>query len=182
VELSKKYLFVRAVPKGLKHSAWTTGKALASTPTLPPLEAMSASPPTSSDMLLTQFQLPILSVRALATLTEAGVDNLESFPLRIEHRKLRAPETTHRIVNIVGVVKCLDRKRAKIQTFDDGEISWLERYRILDRDVFPKAKKAPRVFRLGEFRHHVLVHESVKDAFEKAGLTGAAFIAPEKFG
>jgi hypothetical protein len=36
------------------------------------------------------------------------------------------------------------------------------------------------MFRLGEFHAHVLVHESVKDAFEKNGLTGAMFTPPEK--
>src|SRR5262249_59683198 len=112
--------------------------------------------------------------KAITVLEEMGVDNLEYFPVQIKHKKAKDVEKSYRVANVVGKIDCLDKKHAKFTTFpDEDEISYLSKYKIFEDKIQPKAgKKPPLVFRLGEFTYHVLAHESVKKAFEKAGLSG----------
>ena len=117
----------------------------------------------------------------MSVLEGMGVDNIQYFPIDIDTGK--GVEKSFKIANILGLINCLDRKHAKFETFDDGELSWLERYRIHEDEIKPlgKGKKPALVFRLGEFPSHILAHDSIMKAFKQNGITGAEFIPTEKF-
>jgi hypothetical protein len=183
--LSKKYMYVRKAPNELRPKGWTTGKALVKEPTIVTLTGSETSPTTLSDVILGGFHIPVLSPQAVSVLQDAGVDNIQYFPINIRNWETGELNQSYKIANIIGLVNCLDRKHATVTTFpeDKNEISWLQEYRIFEDRIAPRGggKKAPLVFRLGEFRDHVLAHESVKTAFEKAGITGSKFEPPETF-
>jgi hypothetical protein len=183
--LSDDFLYVTEAPDGLNQGDWIRGKGLLAKPATVTLVGDSDSPATLSDMILTQFELPVLSPRAISTLADIGVDNIEYFPINIKRPKVKGLEQSYRIGNIVGLVFCLDKRHATFDTFPDNpnKIMSLEQYHILEEKVTGAGpgKKTPLVFRLGEFSYHVLAHESVKSAFEKQKLTGALFTDPAKY-
>jgi hypothetical protein len=182
VGLTKKYFFSNQVPPGLKTRLWKTGEEMLKPPPTYTLTWDGKSPNKLSDDVLTQARLSVWSPKAISVLEAMGVDNIQYFPIDIDTGK--GVEKSFKIANILGLINCLDRKHAKIETFpDDDEILSLERYRILEDKIKPvgKRKKPPLVFRLGEFPSHVLAHESIEKAFEENGITGAEFISTEKF-
>lgn len=181
IALTEKYFYANQVPRGLKTRAWKTGEEMLKPPPTYTLTWDGKSPNKLSDVVLTE--LPVWSPKVISVLEGMGVDNIQYFSIDIETGKGGEVEKSYKIPNILGLINCLDRKHAKFETFDDGELSWLERYRVLEDKIKPlgKGKKPPLVFRLGEFRSHVLAHESIKKAFEANGITGAEFIPPEKF-
>lgn len=183
--LSDSYMYASKAPNGLNFASWITGEALVKEPPVATLIGDTDSPTTLSDMILTQFELPILSPKTISVLEKLGVDNIQYFPINIKNWQTGELEKSYRIANIVGLVYCLDKKHATFNTLpeDENKISWLQQYRILEEKIPAKAsgKKTPLVFRLGEFPFHVLAHKSVKTAFEKERITGSQFIAPEDF-
>ena len=184
-KLAEDFLHVSDAPDGLDSGSWITGERLVVKPAVVTLVGDSDSPSKLSDMVLTPFQLPVLSPQAVSTLADIGVDNVEYFPINIKRPKVKAVEQSYKIGNIVGLVYCLDKSHATLRTFtrNPNKIVALRQYRILEDKVTGAGpgKKPPLVFRLGEFSYHVLAHESVKSAFEKQKLTGAQFIDPVKY-
>lgn len=184
--LSDEFLYVSKAPDGLSHGRWITGQPLLAKPSTVTLVGDSDYASALSDMILTQFELPVLSPRAVSALESLGVDNIEYFPINIKRPKVKTLETSYKIANIVGLVNCLDKKHATIETFsaNPNRISWLGQYRILEDKLSGAGpnKKTPLVFRLGEFPYHLLVHASVKAVFEAQKLTGAVFIPTEELG
>ena len=181
--LSKTYMYVRHFPDDLRRKEWITGKPMTTPPKVVTFTGKDSSPTTLSDVILGEFNFPVLSPRAIAVLEKAGVDNIEYFPIKIKNWKTGELDESYKIGNIVGLIDCLDRKHAIVDTFDDGRISGLQEYSIFEDRVLPqeRGKKPPLIFRLGEFRYHVLAHESVKTAFEEEKITGSQFIPPEEF-
>ena len=181
--LSKTYMYVRQFPGDLRRKDWITGKPMTSPPKVVTFIGKDSSPTTLSDVIVGEFNFPVLSPRAIAVLEKTGVDNIEYFPIKIKNWKTGELDKSYKIANIIGLIYCLDKEHSKLRTFDDGEVKALQRYTIFEDKVLPqeRGKKAPLIFRLGEFCYHVLAHESVKTAFEKEKITGSEFIAPEKF-
>jgi uncharacterized protein DUF1629 len=181
--LSNTYMYVPQLPSDLRHKDWITGEPVTNDPKVATLTGKDDSPTTLSDVIVGGFNFPVLSPNAISVLETTGVDNIEYFPIKIKNWKTGELDKSYKIANIVGLVYCLDKEHATFRTFDDGEIRALQHYRILEDKILPKGrgKKAPLIFRLGEFRYHVLAHESVKTAFEKEKITGSEFIAPKEF-
>lgn len=186
VALYEDFMFVSRSPDTLNEGDWIRGERLASKPKVFTLAGDSKYASALSDMVLTQFQLPVLSPRAVSTLEDLGIENVEYFPVNIKRPKAKDVEKSYKMANIVGRIDCLDKKHADFETFsaNPNKLSSLRRYRILEDKIADSAAsgKPPLIFRLGEFSYHALVHESVKKAFEKQKLTGAKFIPPEKLG
>jgi hypothetical protein len=180
------FMYVSRTPDGLNHGEWTRGERFLAKPKMFTLAGDSKYASTLSDMVLTQFELPVLSPRAISTLEDLGADNLEYFPINIKRPKVTAVVKSFKIANIVGRIDCLDKNHAIFETFSSNpnKISSLRQYRIIEDRIAEAAagNKPPLIFRLGEFSYHALAHESVKKAFEKQKLTGAMFTPPEKLG
>jgi hypothetical protein len=176
-------MYVRELPREVHHKEWITGKPMVKPPKVATLTGKSDSPPTPSDVIVGEFNIPVLSAKAISVLEEAGVDNIEYFPVKIKDWDTGKIDNSYKIANIIGLIDCLDREHATLRTFDDGEVSSLRRYKLLEQKIVhsDRKKDPPLVFRLGEFRYHVLAHESVKAAFEKNGVTGSEFVPTERF-
>jgi hypothetical protein len=186
VALYEDFMFVSRSPDGLNTGDWIRGERLVTKPKAVTLVGDSKYASALSDMVLTQFQLPVLSPRAITTLEDLGIENVEYFPVNIKRPKITAVEKSYKIANIVGRIDCLDKNHAIFATFsaDPNKIRSLRQYRILEDKIADAAAggRPPLIFRLGEFSYHALVHDSVKNAFEKQKLTGAKFTPTEKLG
>jgi len=182
--LADTFMHVGKRPEGFKPAKWKTGRAFVKNPPVMTLVGDDESPMVLSDVILTGFNVPILSPKAVSVLEGVGVHNLQYFPVIIKNSQTGELDKSYKIINVVGLVFCLDRENSVFKTFpEDDDISWLERYSIFEDKVVSTSSSndAPLLFRLGEFRYHVLVHEYIQDAFEKDGITGSEFIPPKDF-
>jgi hypothetical protein len=158
---------------------WLTGSKLVAKPKKLAFKRTRVRPVSLPDVMSLKYGLLVLSPKAMSVMEAVGVTNLEYVPIQIQAKSGRAVDTSYCMVNIVGSVDCLDRKRATLTTFvDTDEVSWVQQYRLVDRKL---SNNMPLVFRLGEFHYHSLAHASVKAACEAAKLRGASFVATKDF-
>jgi hypothetical protein len=170
-------------PDAFDPQLWTSAEELDAPPSFD-LADDSDSPTTLSDVLLTSFPLQVFSPKLKSLLRDIGVRNIQYFPIAISGREDREEVTAHQIANIVGAIDCLDFDHSRYaRSQGDGSIIRVSKFRIRPDAVKWSASDGtvPLLFRLGEFKRHILVHESVKDACQKAGITGVKFVPPEAY-
>jgi len=104
------------------------------------------------------------------------VNNLQYFETEIKDILQGKIYTDWFLVNIVGNIKCVDMQLSKL-VMDDNEIEFIDK---LVLDVETENKSNLKIFRLTEYLPLIVVNDEVKQAIEKSGFTGPAFIAPSK--
>ena len=184
-KLAAKFIYFRTPPKGLDSGAWRVGEKFRAPPAEMTLVAEDEIPSELSDMLLARGELHVYSPRLMATLAAAGVTNIEYFPITVVDKKRGVTRADYRIANILGSVACLDVDNAELTKYADGVgYSSVEEYSLLEDRIqpLPGMKAPPLLFRLAEFKFHVIAHQSIKDAFERDGITGARFIPTQDYG
>lgn len=155
-----------------KYLGLKTGTKLKETPKV--VFPRTRAKPKLADVVTIKSYLLLLSAPARELLTELGVKNVEYWPVTITGKG--ADDNSYALLNVLGLVDALDRKHAKILTFEDESIMRVERYRL---KKLPKT--TPPIFRLGEFPSHTLVHDSIAKAFEGSKLTGSKFVRTEEY-
>jgi hypothetical protein len=85
---------------------------------------------------------------------------------------------THRAANLLDVIYCLDVEQSDLEIDDEepNEIWYIHRLKLLEDRLGDSL-----MFRLGERRSTVIVHESVKEAIEREGLTGPVFLPADGY-
>ena len=105
-DLSEKFMHIGKKPKGFIPTRWKTGRAFQQDPPVITLEGDDDSPETLSDVILTGFNVPILSTRAISALKEVGVNNLQYYPVNIKNPQTKELDKSYKIVNVVGLNIC----------------------------------------------------------------------------
>jgi hypothetical protein len=184
IEAAGKFIFFGEEPEGWRTKTWITGEKLPDPAPLLTLSAEDDRTSALSDLLLTQFNLLVCSPRLRGAFDAAGVNNIEYVPVKVEDRTTGATYEDYRIANVVGSIACLDVANSEVATFDSGKYRSVEAFSLLEDRIqpLPGMKSAPLIFRLAEFKYHVLAHESVKAACEKAKITGVKFIRTQDVG
>jgi len=179
---SGKYVYFPDEPDGYDGDQWRTGAQMKEAPALT-LISDDTRTTKLSDMLLNAADLHVYSPKLIATLTAAGVDNLQYFPIAIRHPKKGKPRDDYQVANIVGRMTCVDIEHSNVSYLRSGNIRSVEEFKIFEDRIVPlKGKKSPPLlFRLGESEFVVLAHEKIRSAFERDGITGAKFIRTEEF-
>jgi hypothetical protein len=180
--LDEEYAFFSDEPAGFDFTHWISGEPMVS-PQAIELVGDTDSPTTLSDVLLTGFQLQVFSPRLVSLLADVGIENVQYLPISIVNHETREVETSYQIANIVGAIDCLDLNNAvHARSRSSGNILRVFKFRLLpEKIVALPGRQPPLLFRLGEFKQHLLAHESVKQACQKAGITGLNFVPPEKY-
>lgn len=115
----------------------------------------------------------LLSDRFVRLLESLGVDNVEYLDARVTFVP-DGSDPAYRVANFLGVVQGLDRNRSDLDMDEDGFIFGMNAI------VFDDSKiGVHKIFRLAEDVMFLIVHEDIKLAAEKAGLTGIRFVADE---
>lgn len=182
--LTSRFIYFRAAPEGLDPSDWRTGNPLARPPQEPTLMAKDETPTQLSDLLLAPEPFLICSPRLRDCLASAGVDTLEYFPVTLVDAKSGFTTHDYRLANVTASVACLDASRSDVETFPDSQdYSSVMEFHLDESRIcpLPGKKRAPLLFRLDEFKFHLLADESVKAACEAAGITGIRFTATPDF-
>ena len=112
-------------------------------------------------------------------LRKAGVDNLQAFETTLQLSPGEAvPQDLYVAVNIVGLVAAADLGRSAVSPGTPE--------RLISTDFDSLAIDAGRahgllMFRLAENTSAVVVHRSVKDAVERAGIVTLTWLLPEEW-
>ncbi len=181
---ARKFAHFKAEPEGFDDEAWTVGRPLTAPPPVLRLRSDAGRPTALSDVLLTTVELQAFSPRLCQLLAEARVTNLELFPIVVTNHKTGAVSGDYRAANIIGRVACVDLEASLVAYFPESrDVQSLEEFEVLEEriPVLPEANGKPLMFRLAEERSIILVHESIKETCERAGITGVRFVAPRDF-
>lgn len=113
----------------------------------------------------------IASEKLKGILLEAGISNIQWFPLIIEDQ-LENVKHNYWCGNIVGVVDCIDREKSVFDEFDLFRRMWIDE----------KLANDQRIFRLNDYEEiHILVHYSLKEYIEEKGCSGISFVPANGF-
>jgi hypothetical protein len=183
-ESAGKYVYFAEEPSGYDGDSWRTGSLMA--PAAEPMTLVAQDERTNklSDMLLNAADLQVYSPKLVASLTAAGVDNIQYFPITILDAATGKTREDYRVANILGKIACVDLENSNVRYFRGSkDIRSVEEFSLLEDRIKPLAgqKKAPLLFRLGELEFLLIAHESVKDALERDGITGVKFTPTKEF-
>jgi hypothetical protein len=132
----------------------------------------------SDDLVIRQRRCLVHSHRLAEVLRGVGVDSIDYYPCRLVNTLDRAVYQTHQAANLLDVIHCMDRERSELDIDDEEphEIWYINRLKLIDERLGDSL-----MFRLGERRNTVIVHESVKQAVEQAGLRGPVFLPADGY-
>jgi hypothetical protein len=163
-----------SLPDTLDPLACIQGTALAAPPSPLRLRLSEAGGDTPGDIV--QPFATVYSDRLCRALTDFGVDNVQLFPVELEHPRTGRVVSDYRLANIVGRVACVDLPNSTYRRSRSGKGLHLEGFQIDEA----RAPKQP-IFRLDEQATLVLVNEALKQHLEGAGLTGVRLLPTEEF-
>jgi len=99
--------------------------------------------------------MPVMSKKFLDLLEEAGVDNLQKFPAIIQSNKDDSVWGNYFVVNILGLIKCVDFSKSKYKELFPGH------FRFSELAIDVKIPKGALLFRLQENPGTILIDKSV---------------------
>jgi hypothetical protein len=181
LNLEDKFTFFSDEPPGFDTTVWINGEKIVAPPAFE-LVGNSDSPSTLSDVLLTSFQMQVWSPRLVSLFDNLGIQNVQYLPITINNRETKTKEASYRIANILGAIDCLDLENSQYRRASGANVFLrVSKFRIHTDKIIPlpRMQKSPLIFRLGEFKRHILVHETVKEACIKAKISGIKFTPPE---
>ena len=127
-----------------------------------------------ADLWLTP--LPVMSRRLHAALIGAGVDNLDTYAVVLRDPAGGRTFDDYLAFNVIGKIAAADLAAS------DYDAAQTDRRVAMDIDRLVLASARPRgalMFRLAESVNTLLVHGSVRQRIEDAGIATLTFYAPE---
>ena len=132
----------------------------------------------TDDLIIKKRRCIVHSQRLIDSLKKAGVDNIDYYPCIIHNTVTGKRYGSHMAANILDVVYCLDRDASDLEVDDEEphEIWYIHNMKLIE----DRLGGIP-IFRLGERKNTVLVHEKVKHQVEKDGMTGVVFLPSDGY-
>lgn len=153
---------------------WMDGKPIRETFTEPFVFLLDPDYPGE---LMAMYEVPslLMNDNLLKALKSAGVDNLQIFPAIIQDKAKKKEYKNYSVVNIVGVVSCVDPAKSKKGRVTDSDM--IDAF--FESLVIDEAKtKGALMFRLAESVGAIIVSEQVKEKIEAAGIPYMVFYGP----
>ena len=126
---------------------------------------------------ITELYGLVFSSRLRELMHNHKIDNIQYFDLEIKNPKTNDIYSDYKIANIVGLIDCVDKNKSDVSYFSNGNIKRIRKLVLNERRI-PKSAK---IFRLSNDVTLPIVHESVKKAFEVAGISGCLFYKVEDY-
>lgn len=168
------YPFIRGV-------RWRRG-ARFTTPVPTPLEVtMKPMNPNADDHgpEIPEFfegDFPLFRDDLIAAMKEAGVDNLDVYDAVLIDADSGARLTTHKAVNIVGLIAAADMQASNATVHTGGPVIDVDFEGLaIDEDRAAGAY----IFRLAESTNAIIVHQKLRDHLLGRGFTNLRFFEPK---
>jgi hypothetical protein len=121
-------------------------------------------------------RIPFFRDDLLDVIAQAGVDNVDVYPVRIVDPDSGQTYDNYKAVNIVGLVSAADMAASAATVHPGGPVIDVD----FDRLVIDESRTGGAlIFRLAESTNIILVHERLRDRIVAAGFTELEFLRPE---
>lgn len=117
----------------------------------------------------------MFSQRFIDILNSLGVNNIQYFDADVKYAPT-GEKLAYKVSNIVGIVSGLDMDQSEVILSARGNVLQIEKM-CLDEEKL----KDHKICRLQEDIMLAVVHKSIKEAVEGAGLTGFLFVADDEY-
>jgi hypothetical protein len=119
-----------------------------------------------------------MSTQLLEVLLATGVGNIDAYDAELVSEDGRVRLQGYKAFNVIGLVAAADMAQSRFAPDNPS--------RSLDASFDSLALNSDRIrglllFRLAEYSSAVVVHRSVRQAIEDAGITGIVFRKPAEF-
>jgi hypothetical protein len=154
------------LPEGMDLFEWTKGQKL-DDPSQPVRLQLARSGGEFRGAIISGV-VTVYSDALKTVLDDLGIDNIDYYQAELEHPETGVVETGYWLINVLGLVECVDTAKSTIiprETGGPGDL--MEFY------VDPEMTKGFQLFRLYEAPPLVIVDEEVATAIREAGLRGA---------
>jgi len=136
--------------------------------TEPVLVRISAGHEPPGDFMERPFV--VVTDRMRAALERTGIDNVQYFRARVQPEWSEQIEQGYWLMNVIGVVTCVDRLASGLDIDDDTALSDIASF-VID----PDRTCGLGIFRLAEDVRMIVVSPRVQVALRAAGLRGVLF-------
>jgi hypothetical protein len=121
--------------------------------------------------------ISLMTKRLANALTQAGVSNIDFYQTEIREVRRGKVHDNYLAFNLIGTVAAADLSKSEYLA-PDGPLISVD----FDSLVIDESKtRGALMFRLAESVNGIVVHESVKNAIEAAGIDTLTFIPPEEW-
>ena len=170
-------MLLAPIPKAPNRQSWTVGKRFEALPAEPIIVKIREGYESAQARPFVGVP-PIISETLHSVLCDAGVSNLDVYEAKLMSADGSVAISGYKAFNLIGMVEVADLSASRFSPdnasrFIDASFDTL----VLDRSRL----RGLRMFRLAEFSSAVLVHQSIKDAIQAAGLTHIDFLKPSEF-
>lgn len=155
---------VAEIDPGAFNTSWMSGTRFTKPPPVPLV--VTWDPRNEDGTRLSYYGSGTVLMRKdlVLALTNAGIDNIDTYPVVIESTQERPACKDYLAVNILGVVDAIDRE-ASVIIGDDPDLMFIESLAIDERKV-----AGLHLFRLKEAENVVIIHRGVVER-----INGVAF-------
>lgn len=159
------------------HGSWISGSKMTDLPP-DPIE-LTWDPDTEDGIKMAFYPTSVVLMLKdlISVLREAGVDNLDTYPVVIRSKTNSEVCHDYLAVNIIGSVAAADMEQSEIIDEGDGMVDVMFGSLVIDED---KAR-GHLLFRLAQSAIAVVVHEDVVKHILSKGGFGLTFVEPENF-
>jgi hypothetical protein len=138
------------------------------------------------DVIPTQGQEFIISVKFMNLLVNAGIKNIQNFPITVIDC-FSKKKYDFMVCNVIGRIPCLDLKKSDIAYGKDGEIFIIRRISVDEKviEVFNSAKLPAdnlHLFRIDQCPEYMVADDMIRNSIMDSGITGIEFKSPEESG
>lgn len=122
--------------------------------------------------------IPLMSVRMLDGLAQAGVDNIIRYDAVISTDDGQPLSEPFKAINIIGRIECADLDASDCEVDDPDDPVGVDFDSLV---IDPERAGGALFFRLHEAVNGIVVHDSVKQYLETVDLRGIVFTEPENW-
>jgi hypothetical protein len=170
---AREFRYGNHLPAGppLKCSLWNEDTIVDVTP---PLRISWSREGNPLDFTYTDDDMPVVSSRVAQILANIAGGDIQRFPVKVDRM-----EEKYEIINIVACIDCLDTELSEIEWWEDGNDIRPDKAglpHVVDKLVIDPDRVGDHyIFRLSTWIHPIIVSEAVKQALEKARVSGVKF-------
>ena len=117
----------------------------------------------------------MFSEKFIEVLAQLDVTNIQYFDAAVTYEPTGA-KVSYKVANVIGLVEGLNREKSDLMLSPKGNVLEIARMCLAEERLVGQ-----KIFRLQEDSMLVIVHKSIKEAVERAGLNGFMFMTDEQY-
>ena len=165
------------IPDNMDPLEWIKGKKMTLTTDQGPLVLNLALESGSFRGAIIDGLLTLYHRKLCKVLTDFGIENIQHYPVILRDQETGQTEDSYFLVNILGLVDCVDMSKSKINWWPSGR-----GFNFVSMVIDETKTHGLSIFRLKDNPTKVLISESLKNYLEKKGvMVGVKLIEPKDY-